>query len=211
MPSRNIKQKLESIFRREGNVTPVHIGKYYSEWCRDYTPDVKFIETMPTLPYEDFDGYHPEREGPLGIELNIDDLDEDSWPYFIRPIDQKTVQALSTLEHYGKVPENLDELIRNSVWGNPHPKAPTYLRDYFLKLSKSKCGPDEAFRDDLCGFTDELTIRLEIDPKILAEMRDVYYDPEGSFINDEYLKTFFVTGGIPFKAIVDFELNPAYL
>ena len=155
---------------------------------------------------------------------------------YIHPLKPETIRELPLLEHYGmlwseevRFPnahielktvsyspsqirdflEIFHDLIDNGVWGDPNNDHITFLRASGLKLKKTKCGPDYAFKGK-ASVRHGPSIKLVVDPVVLAELRDVYHDIEGTIVREEFKKTFTVRGGIPFQAIKDFSLNPAY-
>lgn len=85
-----------------GSGRNVFLEKYFSG-VKDDKGD--YIESMPTLPWdsEDYgDGYHPEREEPLGIELDPQSkIDRTPRPFYVKPIPKEELSTVSpTLYHY---------------------------------------------------------------------------------------------------------------
>lgn len=108
--------------------------------------------------------------------------------------------------------ERLHGFVGNGVIGNPNPNAFTYLsREDFIPTywGGGGCGPHHAFTGDDPEHC-KPSMCIVVDPIKLADMRHLYYDPEGSFIKEEFKNTFIIRGGIPFQAVCSIMLNKFY-
>ena len=201
-----LSEFLSLVFQTFGSDRLVKVGRFASEELDHRTFGWRFFDT--------FRGdYDPFRAEQLGIELRYDTYDEGDRSYlaYINP----TRPRVKTLVHDGilwderkLVPSDIETLrylaylhglIDSGVFGNHDSNTATYLK-------KADFKPREIF----CGSEDGPTIRLIVDTKILLSMRDVYYDPEAAIVEEEFKNTFMVRGGIPFRAIRHFELDPEY-